>query len=503
MAANPEQGMVAVERQPPRRCAVGMLPFLCLAFATTIHCSDDDPNRESQPDAGSEMDLDLSDLAEEPTDLTEEVTDLSDVSPIDGDGGIGDALDGDTGSQGHPPAPGELGAECNRLGDCLDGFCITDAMFEGFEGGYCSLLDCNPAQVDACGEYGACIELMPSFSACARTCEQAADCRSDQSCIGVCIPDAFTSEPPLPGAIQADDPMLLDLIDGIDPSRIEQRIAVLSGADPWSGPDGNVTITSRAVGSPDHELAIDYLTGELEAAGLEVTRNDFWASGYNCSNLEAVLIGTSPEQKPVLVTAHYDSTASSESNWDPYSDPAPGAVDNGTGVAFVLEMADVLAAFGEDHRSDRNVHFVLFDCEEVGLVGSERYVQELNEAQDTISCMLNVDMVGWTHPATPDRVWYVYSSDHQQLGGLGVEAFRLYSDAILVPTDNEIAGSSDHAPFIQAGMCAASLSTFPTLDTYHSFRDTADTVDWPFYTEIVHGCTATLAAWLYYGNSFP
>ena len=86
------------------------------------------------------------------------------------------------------------------------------------------------------------------------------------------------------------------------------------------------------------------------------------------------------EKKTLYITAHYDTT-----------DFTTGVIDNGTGVAVVLETAKVL----EQLQTDINVVFVFFDGEEVGLQGAKYFVYNLieSEKEDVIGC-INIDMVG-------------------------------------------------------------------------------------------------------------
>lgn len=86
------------------------------------------------------------------------------------------------------------------------------------------------------------------------------------------------------------------------------------------------------------------------------------------------------EKKTIYITAHYDTT-----------DTTTGVIDNGTGVAVVLETAKVVRQI----QSNINVVFVLFDGEEVGQQGAKNFVYNLSERekQNAIGC-INIDMVG-------------------------------------------------------------------------------------------------------------
>jgi Zn-dependent M28 family amino/carboxypeptidase len=129
---------------------------------------------------------------------------------------------------------------------------------------------------------------------------------------------------------------------------------------------------------------------------------------------------------------HYDSVA-----------VAPGASDNASGTATVLEIAAVLARSG---RMGSNC-FVLFGGEELGLLGSEAFVRGLSaEARSQLRAMLNFDMVG-----VGDQTWLLAGSAGLQQQAAAIAA-RLGVQAIRGQLGSNT--SSDHASFINAGIPA-------------------------------------------------
>ena len=136
---------------------------------------------------------------------------------------------------------------------------------------------------------------------------------------------------------------------------------------------------------------------------------------------------------------HYDSVPQ-----------APGASDNASGTATVLEIAAVVMETG----GAGNNCFVLFGAEELGLLGSRHFVSTLSqEDKDRLKAMLNFDMVG----VGDDTWWLIGTPDLQQrmsqlATSLGIEA----------EASNLIGTSSDHASFLEAGI--------PTL-MFHRWQD--------------------------------
>lgn len=203
--------------------------------------------------------------------------------------------------------------------------------------------------------------------------------------------------------------------------------------------------------------------------------------------------GESDPGRRVLLTAHYDSRSGS-----PY-DCAPGADDNATGVAAVLECSRILR--GE--RLARSVEFVLFDGEELGLVGSRAYAAAL-DTDVVYDGVLNLDMLGWDpNPmalsaaigrragATPDTIL----SD--AINAAIEECDLPLSISYLAPG---APGSSDHIAFWDVGVPAVLLIEGGTREErtpyYHTCGDAANTLNYDFLavcTRAALGAIADLA----------
>ncbi len=185
------------------------------------------------------------------------------------------------------------------------------------------------------------------------------------------------------------------LVGEVTADRLREQVERYSGARPL--PDGT-TLVSRHVLHPDNERAVAALItdlGALDAGRLTVRTHLFGHGGRRCSNVEATLAARGLPGT-VLVTAHLDSTASREPGFRPDLHAAPGADDDGSGIAAVLTAARAVLALDEQvdvpHREFR---FVLFNAEEQGLVGSRAYAREQAAEGVPIVAVLQVDMVGF------------------------------------------------------------------------------------------------------------
>lgn len=140
----------------------------------------------------------------------------------------------------------------------------------------------------------------------------------------------------------------------------------------------------------------------------------------------------------VYITAHYDSV--------PY---APGANDNASGTAMMLEFAKILKAY----PIDKEIRFIACGAEEIGLNGSNYYVGQLSQEELYRSLAnFNMDMIATSHE--PCNILYADTTDG--LSNLVTEA----SEASGMRLGNNIlevgrGSSSDHAPFGQKGIAAA------------------------------------------------
>ncbi len=157
----------------------------------------------------------------------------------------------------------------------------------------------------------------------------------------------------------------------------------------------------------------------------------------------------------VIIGAHYDSV-----------DKAPGASDNASGTAVVLEIARMF----KDVTINKELRILFFGAEEEGLYGSEKYVSAMTKDEIKRSvAMFNLDMVG-SADAGELSVQTVDGMDNASTILANKAYEELNGDSILT----DFGDRSDHVPFHEAGIDAALFSYFPLEDWYHSANDTID-----------------------------
>jgi len=208
--------------------------------------------------------------------------------------------------------------------------------------------------------------------------------------------------------------------------------------------------------------------------------------GDNSQNVVAERLGKgSGTRDLVLVVAHLDSiniSGGPEAN-------APGADDNATGSAGLLEIARVL----KDHTAERDLRFVLFGGEEEGLFGSQQYIDNLPAADRTrIRAVINMDMIGTLNASTPSVLLEGAAVSKPLIDELA-KAAETYT-ALDVQTSLH-PFNSDHVSFIEEGFSAVLTieGTDGANDNVHTVNDTLDNIDYDLALEILRMNVATTA----------
>lgn len=206
--------------------------------------------------------------------------------------------------------------------------------------------------------------------------------------------------------------------------------------------------------------------------------------------------GRQPQRAPILVGAHYDTVFDS-----------PGADDNATGLAVLLELARHFSA----HPAPHPLRFVAFDLEEYGLSGSRAYAESLKAQGQPLRLMLSLEMLGYCDPTPgaqsyPPTLRYFYPDTGDFIGMIGnwqtlLDLMRLQrqmkrahtscqwlpviQQGQVVPDTRR----SDHAPFWDVGYNAIMVTDTADLRNphYHSHSDTLDTLDLDFLTRVCQG----------------
>ena len=180
---------------------------------------------------------------------------------------------------------------------------------------------------------------------------------------------------------------------------------------------------------------------------------------YQTQNLAAVVRGSAQPDSFLVVSAHYDHLGMM--GQDTYF---PGANDNASGVALLLELAAHYAR--PENQPACSVAFLLFGAEEAGLVGSSYFVQHPLLPLPRIKFLVNLDLLGTGEEGATVVNGRVYETAYQRLAALNDAHHYLPK---LGPRGR--AANSDHFPFSEAGVPAFFMYTRGGSLAYHDVHD--------------------------------
>jgi Zn-dependent M28 family amino/carboxypeptidase len=189
----------------------------------------------------------------------------------------------------------------------------------------------------------------------------------------------------------------------------------------------------------------------------------------------ATLPGKIAPQRVVIICAHYDSTSNQSTTL------APGADDNASGTAAVMEIARVLANTSFDYT----IKFICFSAEEWGLYGSKHYAQEAKSREEKIMGVINLDMIGYADLMPEDLDVFVNQTS-EWLANRHIIMGKLYGPLDILKTINPSMKSSDHSAFWDQGYNAMlGIEDYGLKNPYyHKTTDTFDTLNMDFATSV-------------------
>jgi Zn-dependent M28 family amino/carboxypeptidase len=265
-------------------------------------------------------------------------------------------------------------------------------------------------------------------------------------------------------------------------------------------------IGERHVGRPQALHAAEaYIAGELAGLGYEVARQTYVAEGIASSNLEVAVPGGARGAEIVLAGAHYDTVPGS-----------PGADDNASGVAALIEIARAL----RDARCARTVKLVAFVNEEPpffywGEMGSRVYARAARARGDDIRVMLSLEMLGcysdapgsqeyppllrFFYPSAGNFIGFVSNLRSQRALREVARAFRSASDfpaeSLASPALVPGVSWSDQLSFWREGYRAVMVTdtAFYRYPHYHRATDTPEKLDYARMARVVEGLAGALA----------
>jgi Zn-dependent M28 family amino/carboxypeptidase len=268
----------------------------------------------------------------------------------------------------------------------------------------------------------------------------------------------------------------------------------------------HVTALATTIGERNHkqqkkyDASIKYIQSSFEKCGYKVLFQDFKAYRNTARNIEVEIPGKGKLAEEILIVgAHYDSVTG-----------CPGANDNASGTAGVLE----LARYFSNRSFDRTLRFVAFANEEPPYfqhrgMGSLLYAKRCKNRKENIIGMISLETIGYYsdeegsqqypfpfnlfYPSKGNFIGFVGDSTSRDFVRQSIALFRSHksfpSEGVAAPGHIPGIGWSDHWSFWQHGFAGVMVTdTAPfRYRYYHTAKDTADRLDYEKMARVVHG----------------
>ena len=275
-------------------------------------------------------------------------------------------------------------------------------------------------------------------------------------------------------------PVIQQIINSVNQDSLIQHVKELTGVVPTIINGTSQTIVSRNKYQPGNALAETYIKQKLQNYGMTTTIQSFSTSGKNVLGVQT---GTEFPNKKYIICAHFDDM--------PSGTLAPGADDNASGTAAVIEAARILSQYSFPFT----IVYGLWDEEEQGLVGSEYYATQAANAGDSILGVINLDMIAWDSNSDGNADVHTSSvANTNSLKDKMLEVNLVYGinlDLDVVPAQPY----SDHQSFLDHGFGAILLieddNDFHAY--YHTVNDLLQYYNQPYYVKNSKLAIATLA----------
>lgn len=308
------------------------------------------------------------------------------------------------------------------------------------------------------------------------------------------------------------DPAIQTIVAEISPDRVAATVKTLAGFE-TRGNYSDPNQKTRGIGAARRWIFAQF---HSYSPRLEVSDEIGKWKTTEIVNVVAILPGTTQPEKRIIVGAHYDSINLRVSGDKAAEAPAPGADDDASGTAVVLELARVMSQY----RFSKTIVFIAFGGEEIGLVGSTRYAARARAANEQIEAVFNNDVVGanivgkahndvdGSDDDVPDsdgdtgNLLRVYSPDPPDSPSRRLARFTRDSAARYVPRvridlasrADRYGRGGDQLPFQKNGFAAVRLtSASENTNVQHTAEDAPDGVSPSFAADVARVNGAAIA----------
>ncbi|HMQ10108.1 MAG TPA: M20/M25/M40 family metallo-hydrolase [Oligoflexia bacterium] len=254
-----------------------------------------------------------------------------------------------------------------------------------------------------------------------------------------------------------NDQQIEEMVAQVDSNAIDQTVQDL------------VNFGTRKANTQGGLSAQEWVRGQYAALGItDVSLFPVDNQPTHHDNIIAVYPGMTHPDEIIVVGGHYDSILSGFGG-DTF---APGADDNASGTAGVLEAARILSQYD----FEKTIIFAAFASEEYGLLGSKSYAGHLNDENENVIAMINLDMIGYLQAGDAFDLDIVKNTGSQALYNLAKTTIEAYVPNLPVVEGSLPPGaSSDHKSFWNEGYPAVFF--FEDSNAHSNFiHSTGDTI---------------------------
>lgn len=239
----------------------------------------------------------------------------------------------------------------------------------------------------------------------------------------------------------------------------------------------------KSVGTTELDDAKNWLKNKYLSYGYtDIVEDTFTVGGNTTTNIIVTKVGLVYPNTYVIVDGHYDTIN------------GVGANDNGSGTALILEIAKQLAAVPTEY----SIKFINFSAEELGLLGSQNYVNNTVIPQNLdIRLVFNIDQVGGVNGITNDTI--VCERDTSNPSGNNAASSTMTNELATciglyssLNTEISFAYSSDYIPFENNGEVITGLYEKNETTHSHSATDIIANMDVNYLSEVIKGATGAV-----------
>lgn len=283
-------------------------------------------------------------------------------------------------------------------------------------------------------------------------------------------------------SLHAQHPIVQHILTEIKLDSLVNFVEQLTGSKPVVVNGQSTTISSRQYQKPGNEIAFQFMKQELQRYGYAIDSFKFSSGG---KNLFAIKTGYEYPDRWLMLGAHYDNL--------PLTTIAPGADDNASGCAAVLEAGRVLSNYDFPY----SIVLALWDEEEPGLLGSTAQMHRIGSKGEKLAGYINLDMIAWD--GNNDSVVDLHVKQINHSDALKNKAIYCNSVYDLQVTLNVVDPGfyySDQFPFWENGHSAIAINENYLQDLnphYHSASDVMSHFNMSYFLRCAKLGIATLA----------